>query len=672
MMAYYNCGVRELHVPIMVIVDYMGFRLIAMSVLPVSRDTLIYGTADAGRTVHNDSAEFASLMARAANRLNIGKHYCGAGRQRQLLHSAADVEGHLGTDNRFYLLDFSRTFPPVRPDLSIHNGHLYQLFRAEFCATYHTALCSDSFSGFVREDPSRALYSRQVKAATNYLERIVVAKALSHELSPAIEHAAASSDAALRDLSLPTIVHKWGVNLRLLGLMLDPEHAAATRTACLVIFIEVLARALKNEVRLQLRNKMRQLKVPLLAPYRQLIVDVFNSIFGRRELSRQFWRKMVPQIAASFYVRHWSLAGTDSRRDDDDSNAQPIGASDSFDWSKSGATSSESMPSMTVASGASSSSSSSSSSLPLSSISSPSSLAASPSSTTTFASAREQAMTAAARAKRARKMSEADVDEALECVFGVLGIDEPIGCSTMTPRFLLFVKLAELAQLEFSDALVKKMRSSRAAAMPDELFHIVDLREFNVRVKHGTAVTNAAGMFWFGRAKEMLKDPSRASEARDAFVHARTKFEQALRSDPANKEALLNAAATCLKLVEFDSKGGAAMATVDFSPSDPAIRLVDQYYERAIRGDPRDPLPKYTYAKFLLRCRLYRLAEHHYLSALEHDYNSVRLLRGYAMFLLELNHADGEALLRRASACNNLEIEVEQKLLRQQQPTIVG
>jgi len=49
--------------------------------------------------------------------------------QTKVLHSAADVEGHLGFDDNFYLLDFSRTFPPVTPDKAFVNGHLYQLFR---------------------------------------------------------------------------------------------------------------------------------------------------------------------------------------------------------------------------------------------------------------------------------------------------------------------------------------------------------------------------------------------------------------------------------------------------------------------------------------------------------------------------------------------------------------
>jgi Clustered mitochondria len=61
------------------------------------------------------------------------------------VHSALDVEGHLGLDDRFYLLDMTRTFPPTWPDphfektpkvvcneLGNEYYHLYQFFRAEF------------------------------------------------------------------------------------------------------------------------------------------------------------------------------------------------------------------------------------------------------------------------------------------------------------------------------------------------------------------------------------------------------------------------------------------------------------------------------------------------------------------------------------------------------------
>ncbi|CAM9464603.1 unnamed protein product, partial [Sphacelaria rigidula] len=40
------------------------------------------------------------------------------------MHSACDIEGHVGTDNRRYLLDFARSFPPEDPAEVHHLSHL--------------------------------------------------------------------------------------------------------------------------------------------------------------------------------------------------------------------------------------------------------------------------------------------------------------------------------------------------------------------------------------------------------------------------------------------------------------------------------------------------------------------------------------------------------------------
>jgi hypothetical protein len=40
--SYYNCNVSELRVPLMALIDYRGFRLIASSLLPISKDTIWY------------------------------------------------------------------------------------------------------------------------------------------------------------------------------------------------------------------------------------------------------------------------------------------------------------------------------------------------------------------------------------------------------------------------------------------------------------------------------------------------------------------------------------------------------------------------------------------------------------------------------------------------------
>ena len=95
-------------------------------------------------------------MKQSGRRLNLAPHICG--RQRYVsfssfflnfpfcslspphllfrsslkrLWSAADVEGHLGLDGQFYLLDFSRTLPPTHPDPKKRLPHLYEMFRSE-------------------------------------------------------------------------------------------------------------------------------------------------------------------------------------------------------------------------------------------------------------------------------------------------------------------------------------------------------------------------------------------------------------------------------------------------------------------------------------------------------------------------------------------------------------
>jgi Clustered mitochondria len=106
LMGYFHCGVDELHVPLMALVDFAGFRLLAMSLLPIGTDTLLMGSADAGRTVHADCPLVDSLMRRAASRLNLKSHWCGSGGDGKMLHSASDLEAHRGTDNRYYLYVF--------------------------------------------------------------------------------------------------------------------------------------------------------------------------------------------------------------------------------------------------------------------------------------------------------------------------------------------------------------------------------------------------------------------------------------------------------------------------------------------------------------------------------------------------------------------------------------
>eukprot|EP00752_Nemacystus_decipiens_P004466 g4078.t1 len=127
-------------VPPMCLLDYKGFRMLAQAHLPLGSSSLKMGTNDGGRTVLNDSPTLNRRTAEAGRALGLRAHIVG-GRQAwvtyrdaatravyrmkrnvggQLLHAAADVEGHEGADSRLYLLDLARAFPPEDPDATPH------------------------------------------------------------------------------------------------------------------------------------------------------------------------------------------------------------------------------------------------------------------------------------------------------------------------------------------------------------------------------------------------------------------------------------------------------------------------------------------------------------------------------------------------------------------------
>lgn len=78
------------------------------------------GSADAGATVHADIPALNAMMSRTAKLLNLKPHIVGFNKDnRVILDAVGDLEGHLGFDNRFYLVDFGRTFPCEGPSPEI-------------------------------------------------------------------------------------------------------------------------------------------------------------------------------------------------------------------------------------------------------------------------------------------------------------------------------------------------------------------------------------------------------------------------------------------------------------------------------------------------------------------------------------------------------------------------
>jgi Clustered mitochondria len=83
--------------------------------------TQVFGSMDAGASIEYPGAEHSDIASRLevlGTRLNLQSHYLGSARVRARL--PLDLEAHLGTDQRVYLLDFSRSFPPEWPRSFAH------------------------------------------------------------------------------------------------------------------------------------------------------------------------------------------------------------------------------------------------------------------------------------------------------------------------------------------------------------------------------------------------------------------------------------------------------------------------------------------------------------------------------------------------------------------------
>lgn len=85
---------------------------------------------------------------------------------------------------------------------------------------------------------------------------------------------------------LTEAVHRKGINMRFLDLLRMHTTGADCRT---LLFVEMCARVVKNNIRKKLRKVMERLRIPLEEPYRRLIVDYMNLVLGNSEESAEFW-----------------------------------------------------------------------------------------------------------------------------------------------------------------------------------------------------------------------------------------------------------------------------------------------------------------------------------------------------------------------------------------------
>ncbi|CAL1547701.1 unnamed protein product [Lymnaea stagnalis] len=132
--AYFNMDPDGLYTLGTVVVDYRGYRITAQSIIPgilerEQEQSVVYGSVDFGKTVVS-SDKYRELLQKTAAALKIRPHKVLNHKDEIVeLYSSVECKGIVGNDQRHYILDLLRTFPPDANYLLVEGEELSELMR---------------------------------------------------------------------------------------------------------------------------------------------------------------------------------------------------------------------------------------------------------------------------------------------------------------------------------------------------------------------------------------------------------------------------------------------------------------------------------------------------------------------------------------------------------------
>lgn len=301
-----GCNQTHFIFPFMAMIDYRGFRLLAISMLPISSATIAFGSDDGGATVLDDTA-IEKKVLHLGKMLNLKAHHVS--KNHVLTAMPADVEIHrvaaADGSEKLYMVDLSRLIPPTAPAAGVKGAHLFQLFRSEFLAKYRVALSSDGFSSFASRDTDELAN----EAEQNKEEIRTATACLLDEHIPGFVRSLLSIPTCIRDdITLTFLMHRNGVNMRYLGVVfsvllqqLQEETSDTVLYWVVHVLVEMISRVLKVHINEMFRSMIQRLQPFVDRPYRVMLVCKLNEAFTCiSSASRKLWDSIINDIEEKF------------------------------------------------------------------------------------------------------------------------------------------------------------------------------------------------------------------------------------------------------------------------------------------------------------------------------------------------------------------------------------
>eukprot|EP01133_Synstelium_polycarpum_P018667 gene18667-22333_t len=262
-----------LKLPLMAVINFHGSKLIATSRLPINNGTLVYGSDNCGVTIIASDEVVNKEMRRMAKQLNLKSHIMA----NVEIDAPFDVEVHRGTDGRYYMLDFARTFPPFYPGGRMEHPRqiMYRMMRPELVKANEIPLNPDSMvalssSGATLDSielskACKGLLDSIPKVASDFEDALKssdssdldIGKSYIREINNSLmaRKGVEKNDTLQRIFEIRNLInyiHVRGLNTRHLGIFREHIKSPTIRTN---IMTELVARTLRGSVRNTMRKR---------------------------------------------------------------------------------------------------------------------------------------------------------------------------------------------------------------------------------------------------------------------------------------------------------------------------------------------------------------------------------------------------------------------------------
>ncbi|PRP87129.1 hypothetical protein PROFUN_01391 [Planoprotostelium fungivorum] len=284
-----------------------GFRMLAMPVLPIDKGTIRYGSNDGGTTMHNSDEILDGLMRTAADRLHLVSHVSGV-KEKKVIHGPGDIEGHLGHDDRYYVVDFGRVMPPEDPGQS-HDLNprsvFYSLLRSQLVVNHERPLCSDAYTMWNsdEDEKKREAINDEVKRATSRIRGQFAPKFAQEldDMEVPWEYLW-SPDASYRQLEqgiemvAVDEVHSRQLNVRHLGYV---RMFSQSRDVKKLILSVMIGRVMKDHLRDIMQASMMEGNSQGRSLHQAIFIFI-NGILGHTRKSQEYWKLVYQSVARKF------------------------------------------------------------------------------------------------------------------------------------------------------------------------------------------------------------------------------------------------------------------------------------------------------------------------------------------------------------------------------------